>query len=147
MSKIRTIIANSLYGKRFTAIVSGALLPGLLCQRTSAAADTCAVHTTAGSTGSRIFLIENELEGKGIDTALVSDRQAQFIVALPGDLINARIADGEDIAKGDKLTSNGDGTLKKLTNEATETLVAVALEANDQSVEVPLSNLCLVEIC
>ncbi|MEW5725496.1 MAG: hypothetical protein AB1896_20475, partial [Thermodesulfobacteriota bacterium] len=71
----------------------------------------------------------------------------------------ARIADGQTIAVGDFLASNGDGALKKyapITTDAgspyatfyTSVVVAVALEACDMSglPEADPSGKCLVQV-
>ena len=56
----------------------------------------------------------------------------------PGAKVQARIANGESIAIGDKLVSNGNGELKEMTADssatiAEEVLIAIAEEACDMS--------------
>jgi len=134
-------------------IGSGVIKPGHLLERTSAAAATVKVHATAGGVAQRLFAVENDLYGKEIGDSYSAADKVFFINALPGDQINALIANGESIAIGDKLISAGDGTLKEHTTDSSgvaveEDVVAYALEAcdmSDSSAADP-SGRCLIEV-
>ena len=99
-----------------------------------------------------MFAIEDELQGNGISTAYATTKLVQAMIFLPGDEVQARITNGENISKGDKLVSNGDGTLKKAFAESSaivieQHVVAYAREANDMSGSSGADDpLCLIEI-
>lgn len=65
-----------------------------------------------GSAGRRLFAVENDMGG-GIDTAWMAGDTVNYVVARPGDEINARVAPyARAIAANDLLVSAGDGTLE-----------------------------------
>lgn len=131
---------------------SGAITPGHLLERTSAA-DTVKVHATAGIKSGCLFAIEDGWQGKTIADAYVTTTKVFFIAAQRGDIIYARIANGEAIAIGDLLVSNGNGELKEHTKDSSGTIVeeyviGQALTACDMSGSsaVDPTNVCQVEI-
>jgi len=132
-------------------IASGAITPGHLLERTSVV-DTVKVHATAGGRAQRLFAIEDEKQGKEIGDDYATASRMFFRTFLPGDIVNARIANGEDIAAGDWLVSAGDGTLKEAgadSADVEEDEVGVALEACNMagSSEVDVAGgLCLIEV-
>ena len=104
-------------------------------------------HATAGGNAIPRFAVENSDIGDGVDDAYAQNDNVKFVVARPGDEIQALMAASQNIAIGDALVSNGDGTLKeysaesvsvdlsKTTSTYTETIydttiVGYALEAN-----------------
>lgn len=118
-------------------IASGAITPGHLLERTSTA-DTVKVHATAGAKAQRLFAIEDEHQGKEISDAYSSADRVFFKTFQPGDRVHALIANGEAIAIGDWLVSNGDGTLKEADADSSGTIfeqdvIGVAMEACDMS--------------
>lgn len=140
-------------GIRNEALASGAITPGMLVERTSAATDTVKVHATSGAVALPAFAVENDLMGAEIGTAYASAALVQFNIFNSGDEVYALIANGEDITKGDKLVSNGDGYLKKnvLDSSATldeEIVLCYARETVDMSGSsaVDPSGRCIVEI-
>lgn len=88
-------------------------------------------HGSAGGYGEALFALEDSLQGKTINDAYAADDIVRIVVAGKGDVVYARLADGEDVGIGDLLTSNGDGTLQKIAG--TEKPIAVAIEALDLS--------------
>jgi hypothetical protein len=109
-------------------------------------------HATAGGTAERMFAIENELEGRGVDDAYAAGDRAQVRIFRAGDVVNAILADGENVSIGTKLQSNGDGTLRayvaqtqsfdvensaspdiEVTQEPPDSIIGVAIEALDLS--------------
>jgi len=122
------------------AVASGAITPGHLLERTSAATDTVKVHATSGGdVVPKLFAVEDDLQGKEISQAYATGNTVLMRVGTPGDEVLALLANGEDVTKGDKLESNGDGTLKKYVadsgavTEYNEQIVGVALESVDMS--------------
>lgn len=133
----KKIVLKSPYSRYDEAIGSGVITPGHLLARTSAARndlglDTVVKHATLGGAAERMFAIEDALQGNTIDDDYASGDVVRLHHALPGDEIYAFLSDGEDVAAGDNLESNGDGTLKKATGTNLETgHIAVAMEDVD----------------
>lgn len=97
-------------------------------------------HSTAdGDVVPVMFALEDELQGKDITDAFAANDRVQCWIPSRGDEAYALLANGENVVIGDKLSSNGDGTLKKHTVssagvvEYPEVVVATALEAVDMS--------------
>lgn len=119
-----------------------AITPGYLLQYDSTAGQVEA-HATAGGRAAKLFAIENALQGKEIGDDYDASGQVQYICARPGDEVYAWLKDGQNVASGIYLESNGDGTLREVvdvdvTDSAstvvqTSNLVGVSLEAVDLS--------------
>lgn len=113
------------------------ILPGMLLQQTSAAADTCAVHSVQGEISERMFAMEDALQGKTVDDAYASGAPVQIAVVAPGSVVNAIIEGGQTIAKGEKLISSGNGKLISVDSAASaaekSNVIAVAVDACDQT--------------
>lgn len=115
----------------------GDVTPGHLVRLNSSG--QIVAHSGAGANAQRLFAIENDLAGDGIDTAYESGDRAQCVVCPRGTEIYALLADGENVSVGDFLESAGDGTLRKHEADSAgvvefpEAVVAVALEALDIS--------------
>ena len=89
-----------------------AILPGKLLELTSSG--TVQVHSSAGGNAIAMFALENELEGKGVDTNIAASGKVQCWFPGRGDIVNAVVADGSAaIVIGDFLESNGAGYLQK----------------------------------
>ena len=115
-------------------IASGTIYPGMLLERTSAA-NTVKPHALdEGKVAGGLVAIEDALQGNGIATAYTATYRCFFRSFLPGDEVYARIATGQNIAIGDRLTSNGSGYLKKMVNDSSssdmdKSIFGTALEA------------------
>lgn len=147
----RTISIKTLYSLLKEGKASGAITPGHMLERTSTA-DTVKSHAVAGQM-TRLYAVEDELQGHEIGDAYTTANRVFFKAFLPGDEVYALIANGEDISIGDRLTSNGDGTLKKAAADSSGTvaedeIAAIALEAVDMSDSsgADPSGRCIVEI-
>ena len=111
--------------------LKSAAYAGMLMAETTNAGEV-EPHSSAGDTDvQRMFLFEKELEGKEIDTELTADERVQVWYPLPGDEVYAILADGQNAVRGNKLASNGDGTLQVL--DTAGATVAYALEDVDTS--------------
>jgi hypothetical protein len=132
--------------KQFVAIqeeyvAAAAISPGHLVELASTG--KAQVHSTAGGPAKPMFAFENELEGETIDDAYAADDVVQVLVSIPGDQVNAVLADGENVSIGDYLESNGDGTLRKYAADTGSSagelydkpasIVGLAMEALDLS--------------
>lgn len=108
------------------ARAGAALKPGHLIEAYNAAG-TLKVrkHSTYGGAGEKAFAKENALYAQGITDAYASSDLVFYCIAEPGDLLQARLpAAATAVVAGDKLVSNGDGTLVKPTTTGTHTLYA-----------------------
>ena len=109
-------------------VPAAAFYPGHLLEITTA--DKFQKHSgAAGVVAPKIFAVEDENQGKTINDVFATTGRAVGWIPQPGDEVYAVLADGEDIAIGDKLVSNADGTLK----EGTANVVGMSLEALDLS--------------
>jgi hypothetical protein len=101
-------------------------------------------HATAGgNVFPPMFALEQELEGKGITNDYAAGDKVQCWVAVRGEIVYARLADGQTVVVGDPLESNGFGCLRKHTVNTlssdelaviyTNPVVGIALEAQDLS--------------
>lgn len=120
-------------GRYEEAVVAAAFYPGHLVKINSSG--QILKHSTEGGFAERAFAIEDALQGNTVDTVSVANNTHPYVLAAPGDEINAFIKAGENIAVGDLLISAGDGTLIENGSEGSGTTVrqilAVAVEAND----------------
>lgn len=98
------------------AIANAAITPGWLIELMSTG--KVRAHSSSGQNQEFMFAFENELEGEGIDDDYAAADIVQYIIARRGDVVNAILANGQNVAIGDLLESNGDGTLKKYTADA-----------------------------
>lgn len=133
---------NTIKLKKYSDIIeeyeaAAAITPGMLIELTSAG--KVQKHSSAGQFTEKMFALENELEGGGIDDDYASGDQVQCWIAGRGDQVYAFLADGENVTIGDILESHGDGCLQKAVAEAADSatypgsVVGVALEAVDMS--------------
>jgi len=91
---------------------SGTIYPGMLLELTSG--NAVKAHATAsGNVVPPMFAIENELEGDDIDDAYATTERVQVWIPTRGDIVYGILADGQNIAIGDFLESNGAGYLQK----------------------------------
>lgn len=122
-------------GRQEEAAAAAALTPGHLIELI--AAGTVQKHSTEGGYAERAFALEDALQGKGIDDAYAAADPVSYLLAAPGDVVFAYIKAGENVAKGAKLISAGDGTLIALASAGSgvtvEQVVAVVEDAIDLS--------------
>jgi len=113
-----------------------AITPGMLV---AVAADgDIDLNSSAGGVCEKLFALEDELQGRTIDTDYDSGDPVQCWLATPGEEVLAWLKDGEDVSIGAVLVSSGDGTLKEATADSSAVVIeeypiAVALEAIDMS--------------
>lgn len=113
-----------------------AITPGMLLEPTSGG--LIQAHSVVDGDVLPMFALENELKGEGIDDDYAVSDKIQVWIPGRGDQVYALLANGENVAIGDFLTSNGDGYLKKYASssgtwEYPMSIVAQALEAVDMS--------------
>jgi len=93
------------------AIANAAITPGHLLDLMSTG--KVRVHPTPGGNADKIFAIEDDMQGNGIDDAYAADDRVFYRAYQRGDEVYALLANGEDVSIGDYLESAGDGTLQK----------------------------------
>lgn len=99
-------------------VANAAITPGHLIEIMSTG--KVRKHATAGGNAApKMFALEDELQGKGIDDAYAADDPVQCWITQPGERVNAILKDGETVVIGDLLESAGDGTLRKYTQDST----------------------------
>jgi len=134
-----------------TAVV---LSPGHLIERTSTDGQV-QMHSTAGGKAAKHFAVEDENQGKEIGDNYAVEARIFFKTFRPGDIVQARIKDGENIAIGDWLVSGAAGVLAEALADSSGTvaeqfIVGQALSACDMSASSAAggdpANTCLVEI-
>lgn len=122
------------------AVTGGAsdVTPGYLVERVNeGATDEYQAHSTDAeeSPATRFARKTGEIGGE-ISDAIAEGEILKVARALPGVRINAMLGNGDTVAYGDKLVSNGDGTLRALDTAGGDTdgaVVARAREAADAS--------------
>lgn len=143
---------NTIKLKKYVDIINeytaaAAIMPGMLIELITAG--TVRAHATAAGNVAKMFALEDELQGNGIDTAYAAADRVQCWNPVPGEEVFAILSDGETVVKGDFLSSNGDGYLRKHVAEteswrndesgahavtvSPNAIVAIALEAVDLS--------------
>ncbi len=124
-------------------LAGGAITPGHLIEIDSS--DEFIVHATGGGTAATMFALEDDSQGNEITDAYASGARVFAGIFRPGDEVYALIANGENIAIGDDLISNGNGELKEyvVADSGSDiiqdhSVVAVALQAVDMSSSSPV---------
>ena len=137
---------NTIKVKKYSDVIeemvaSAAVTPGMLLIIESTG--KVKAHNQADKDVFPIFALEDELQGKGIDDAYAANDPVQCWIPYRGDIVNAILADGENVNIGDPLTSDGYGRLKKHVTDTgastvpwtvyPEQIVGYAAEALDLS--------------
>ncbi len=89
-----------------------AITPGMLLEAT-AVAEQCQAHSTAEGNVLPMFALEDELQGRGIETNYAASAKIQVWIPGRGDIVLGIVEDGTNIAIGEFLESNGAGLLQK----------------------------------
>lgn len=126
---------------RKEGIASEQILPGLLLDYGEDG--TLIRHASEQGNAAPMFAVEQDFIGGGIDKVYNIGDQVQYVVARPGDEIYAVLSPGEEVKKGDFLSSGGAGLLVKhkspelddsgVSEIALRAIVARALEDLDLS--------------
>lgn len=86
-------------------------------------------HASASGVALPMFALEDELQGKDIDETYAAGDKVNCWIPNRGDEVRAVLVDGENVAEGDFLESDGNGNLQAGSTEP----VAIALEGLDLS--------------
>jgi len=106
----------------------GAITPGHLVERNTSG--NVVVHPTAGGNYSPTFAIEDSLQGKEITDAYATNNRVQVAFLSSGMEVAAILTTSQTIVIGDLLESAGNGTVRKHTVQAADSVGA--LEAGEQ---------------
>ena len=130
-----------------------AITPGHLIERNASGVQK---HSTGGGSASPRFAIEDSLQGQEISDAYTTGARVQSVMADRGDEVYAWLAQGESVVPGDKLESNGDGTLRKYVAQSAssaesetfvpDSIVAESMETLDLSTSADSATRFAVEI-
>ena len=107
-----------------------AITPGMLIELTSTG--EVQVHDAAAGVGEKMFADEDQFQGKTIADAYAVGDKVSCWLPQRGDVVYAFLADGENVAVGAKLVSDGAGALQE-AGSIEENVIAVALETVDLS--------------
>jgi len=107
-----------------------AITPGMLIELTSTG--EVQVHGAAAGVGEKMFADEDQFQGKTIADAYAVGDKVSCWLPQRGDVVYAFLADGENVAVGAKLVSDGAGALQEVSSSE-ENVIAVALETVDLS--------------
>jgi hypothetical protein len=134
-------MANSVILKDYLKIfeeyeAAAAIKPGMLIEYTSAG--KVQAHSTAGGNVLTMVALEDELQGNDLDDAYAADDPVQCWLPTRGAQALLIVADGQNIAVGDLLESDGNGYVQKHEADSGGTttpnqIVGQALEAVDMS--------------
>lgn len=118
------------------------IFPGSLLKLNSD--NEVAKHDTAGGNVIPVmFALEDELQGRGIDTPYASGDMVQVWFPGRGDVVLGILADGQDVAIGDVVESNGAGYLRahtadpgdSTTGTVQDAIIGIVLEELDASAD------------
>lgn len=73
-------------------------------------------HATSGGWAGRLVALEADYIGNSISTAYASGDRVVYADCTPGMVVNAFLASGQNVARGDILMSNGAGLLTARTS-------------------------------
>lgn len=92
-------------------VANATITPGMLLDLMST--NKFRAHPTADVNAPAVFAVEDDHQGNDIDDNYSADDLVRAWIPRRGDWVLAILADGENVAIGDLLSSNGDGYLKK----------------------------------
>lgn len=107
------------------------ILPGMLLERyNSSGTPLYKPHSAAGK-GSQTYALNQSMLNKGVSDAYAIGDLVEAGIGAPGSTWWARLASGQNVVNGAKLTSNGAGYLRAVA--AGEIACAQAIESMDAS--------------
>ena len=129
---------------RIELAAAAGLSPGHMLEETSSG--TLQKATLTGTIGhERIWAVEDALNGNTTATAYATGDMVQANVEERGNLIQAMCHAGTNYTVGMRLSSNGDGTLKRMT-VSSDVQIATVVTANDLSVSGAVDSLVQVRV-
>jgi hypothetical protein len=117
----RTIVLKGDLGDRYeeAKVASGQTIkPGMLIDLNSSG-EAIVFNTAGGDTVTRVA-IEDALQGRTVDDAYAAGEVIRYFIPRPGDVLNLLVADGENIAIGDKIIASTGGKFIETTGTPTK---------------------------
>ena len=118
-----------------------AITPGMFLEMASAS--TVQAHSGAGENILPMVALEDEMQGNGIDDNYAVSTKIQCWIPYRGDIVYALLQDGEKVAAGDFVESDGTGYVQKYTADSAGSesdltvypnqIIGQAIEAVDMS--------------
>ena len=113
---------------------SATITPGMLLKIYTDG--TVRPHLPAGGNATKMFALEDELQGKGIDDNYSSGDKVQVWIGRAGDVVNALLKDDEVVVVGQYLESDGEGRVQVHAGDVADStdvtvqnaIVGIALE-------------------
>lgn len=93
-----------------------AITPGHLLE--FAANDRLQKHATSNGKAAHMFAVELDFVGNSVTTAYASGDRVPYADCAPGTVVWAHLASGQNVARGDFLSSNGAGALTAYAGSA-----------------------------
>ena len=137
---LKTIVLSSCEGIMREAVAAVAIRPGMIIKLDNT--NKAIPDNVAGQEAQPAVAIENDLTGRGIDDNYAIGERVRYRVLPDGAKFFGIIAASQNIAIGDVLSSNGDGTLKEAA--VTDQVVGYARSAVVTGVGVTAR--CIVEV-
>jgi hypothetical protein len=136
-TKRNTTLLKDYSGIREEFVAAAALSPGHLLEITSDG-QVQKHSAAAGNVAPVLVALEDSMQGNDVDDAYSANNVVQCAVARPGDRVQLRLKDGQNVAIGAKLESAGDGTVQAHVVDSTgiyyyNTIVGIAMAAVDMS--------------
>lgn len=114
---MNTIVLKGMPIQKEATATSVAITPGELLEFSGGLVQA---HSTAGGNAQPMFAVENDQIGDGIDDDYAADAEIKYVVGRQGDELQAILADGHNVSRGDALESAGDGTLQPHVPQAVD---------------------------
>lgn len=125
MARYNVIFAGPVGSRPQTqeAVLAASLLPGIAVVWSSGQ-----FAAAGAATNEKVLVLQdNYLAGKGVDDAWASGDRGVALEMLDGEFFNVRVATGNNLVKGSKLTTNSSGKFVLATTG--NRIVAIAEEA------------------
>lgn len=107
---MNTIYAEGPFRQEEGILGAAGIYPGMLVKLNSEG--EYVVHATEGGFAERIFVKEDNFQGKTVDDVLTVDEPAQLLIMSKGSRCQALLEAGYAYVEGDQLISSGNGKLK-----------------------------------
>ena len=92
---------------------NAAMTPGHLIEFVSGGSSQGRIqkHSTQNGKAAKMFALEADYVGTGVTIAYISGDRVPYADCAPGTIVWAHLASGQNVNRGDYLSSNGDGSL------------------------------------
>lgn len=109
------------------------ILPGMLVMLNTAG--NIVSHDEEGGWAECAFAVEDALRGRTISDAYIINNILTYLLPVKGAEVYALLRDGQDISIGEKLISNGDGTLVSYDDSSSAVVLPIPLVVAMQALD------------